>query len=55
MGIVPVGAVVLVDVAGARLIRGILQLASRRAIMMTEIINGIIFRFTLAVEIIIPP
>jgi hypothetical protein len=54
-GIAPVGAVVLVDVAGAKLIRGILQLASRVAIMTTEIINGIIFRFTLAVEIIIPP
>jgi hypothetical protein len=50
-----VGAAVLVDVGGTRPIRGILQFASRSAIRTNEIINGIMFRFTLAVEIIIPP
>ena len=57
MGIAPVGVsntAVLVEGDSVRLIRGTLQLASREAIMTIETINGIIFRFTVSDEIIIP-
>jgi hypothetical protein len=54
-GIASVGAAVLVDVAGARRMGGKLQLARSRPRIATNMtIDGIIFRFTVSVEIIIP-
>jgi hypothetical protein len=50
-----VGVAVLVDVACARLMGGKLQPARSKATIATNMtIDGIIFRFTVSVEIIIP-
>jgi len=54
-GIAPVGTAVLVAVAGVRRIGGKLQLARSMAIIVTNMtIDGINFRFTASLEIIIP-